>query len=127
MGEVDLYVKYNKLGSVSRFVVINAHGFSIMLGSHMWKALGVGVTSVAHPSTLLSLSVDTPKSDDMAPLFDADQTQLVPSPARVANALEKNAAISTDVPCSHPMAIVRVDIPAGTKPIYIHLRRRIEQ
>ncbi|OBQ31931.1 MAG: hypothetical protein AN485_22840, partial [Anabaena sp. MDT14b] len=127
VGEVDLFVKYNNKGSVNRFVVIDAPGFPIMLGSHMWKALGLGVTGVAHPSTLLSPSVDTPKADDQARLFDADQPQLVPTPARVANALEKNASIAPDVPCSHPMAVVRVDIPAGTKPIYIYPRRRIEQ
>jgi hypothetical protein len=76
---------------------------------------------------LLAPSVDTPKTDDQARLFDADQPQLVPTPPEVAAALQRNAEIPPDAPCSHPMAVVRVDIPAGTKPIYVYPRRRIEQ
>ncbi len=74
-----------------------------MLGSPAWKALGLGVTGIAHPKHLLAPACDADPSDDKPDLFDTGAPPLAPLPAAIKEMLMANEAIPPSSFCTHPM------------------------
>jgi len=122
LGQVELAVFFGKRAMLARFLIFSDG--PTLLGNALWPALGLGITGAAPFHDMLEnpFRVNSDRPEPEGPLLPSEE-QLCDLPREIVDLLSANAAISPDATCSHPMATVRVDVPPGTRPIYVKPRR----
>jgi hypothetical protein len=95
-------------------MVVDGGEVQVLMGNRSRAALSLSVGGL-HPILVsVAKSFDTPREADLSNLLDTEAGQLVPVPPGIQRLLEVNANIPPDSACLHPMATVRVDLPADT-------------
>ena len=128
LGRVELIVKHGTREFLDYFLVLDSP-VPLLMGNRARSALGLSISGLLMPVDRVVGAADPTEEEsieDHATLFDTSSPPIAGVPHSVRILLDENAKQSTFVACSHPMAVVEVAIPAGTKPYYEYDRRHAE-
>jgi hypothetical protein len=122
MGRVEVALRFGKREFFDYFLVVR-EDLPLILGNRARTALGISLGGLHLPDHATRKENNVSGDAERASFFDVDSPPLAEVPPALVALLQANERIPAEAVCTHPMAVVRVDVPSGTRPHYEAGRR----